>query len=211
VEAQLPDLTEETGLHAQGFRLIAGVDEVGRGALVGPVVAAAAILPQGARLPWFGLVRDSKELSPAARERLFDLIREQAQTGVGIVAAEIIDALGIVEATRRAMYQAVGQLSPSPDFVLIDYVTLPAIPTPQRAIVKGDRKCLSIACASIIAKVTRDRMMVELDRDYPGYYMGQHKGYGTKEHLRCLCQLGPSPIHRFSFRPVKELGWKNGT
>ena len=139
----MPDLTEEIGLHAQGFRLIAGVDEAGRGALAGPVVAAAAVLPRGARFPWFSLVRDSKELSPSARERLFDLIRGQAQTGVGIVAAEIIDTLGIAEATRQAMCQAVGQLSPSPDFVLIDFVTLPAIPTPQRAIVKGDRKCLN--------------------------------------------------------------------
>lgn len=201
-----PTLAEETGLSSQGYRLIAGIDEVGRGALAGPVVAAAVILPQAAAFPWLSSVRDSKEIRPAKRERLFDNINGEAVAiGVGIVDQAIIDSAGILKATKIAMYQAVEQLPHMPDFLLIDALTLPQLSTPQKGIIKGDKLCLSIACASIIAKVTRDRIMVELDHLHPGYGMAQHKGYGTKQHLSCLQQLGSCSIHRRSFAPVRGL------
>jgi ribonuclease HII len=202
-----PSFAEERKLAAQGYRLVAGVDEVGRGALAGPVVAAAVILPTGLdKARWLDEVRDSKELSPARRQLLFEQIMEMAiSVGLGRVDGEIIDAQGIVRATRLAMKQAIDQLSPPPECLLIDYLTLPESPLPQKGIVDGDRLCLSIACASIIAKVARDRLMVEFDEIYPGYGLAEHKGYGTREHLARLRRLGPSPIHRHSFQPVKEL------
>lgn len=207
----IPDLTEERTLWARGRRLVVGVDEAGRGALAGPVVAGAVILPDDGHPEWYGQVRDSKDLTPKAREKLFDLIQGLARVSVGVVPSPIIDAVGIAEATRMAMREAVGELSPAPDFVLIDYFTVPGLRLPQRGVAEGDSTCLSIACASIVAKVTRDRMMVEFDSQYPGYGLAGHKGYGTREHVRCLCQLGPSPIHRFSFQPVRALGNKDGT
>jgi len=197
----MPSLAEERVLEAQGYQHIAGVDEVGRGALAGPVVAAAVILPLDIGAPWRGLVRDSKQLSPARREFLFPHIRAIAiAVGVGSVAPEVVDAQGIVKATQLAMKQAIDQLAPPPETLLIDYVHLPEVKLPQKGLTHGDRRCFSIACASIIAKVTRDRLMTELDETYPGYGLARHKGYGTREHFTCLYQRGPSPIHRRSFK-----------
>ncbi|MFC1952993.1 ribonuclease HII [Chloroflexota bacterium] len=203
---QLPSFTEERVLEEQGYRLVAGIDEVGRGALAGPVAAAAVILPQRLDAPWLSLVRDSKQLTPLKREFLFQHIRDVAVSiGVGLVSPRIIDSRGIIKATRLAMQQAVKQLVPEPDFLLIDYVRLLAIKLPQKGITHGDSLCFSIACASIVAKVTRDRLMVKLDKRHKGYEMAHHKGYGTGEHLACLSLLGPSPVHRRTFRPVKEM------
>ena len=204
--SQFPNFDEEDKLKSQGYELIAGIDEVGRGALAGPVVAGAVILPHPANLPWFGLVRDSKELNSRKRESLFALISKEAiAVGIGIVPPQVIDSINILKATKLAMMQAVEKLPKQPNFLLIDRVTLSQCPIPQRGITRGDKSCLSIACASIIAKVTRDRMMEELDIMYPGYGFAQHKGYGTGKHISCLQKLGPSPIHRLYFAPVKNL------
>lgn len=201
-----PTFIEEKLLAAQGYQFIAGIDEVGRGALAGPVVAAAVILPRRIKRDWLNQVRDSKLLSPSKREALFHNIHEAAiSIGIGTVTHEVIDTRGIVKATRLAMQLAIDQLSPAPQSLLIDYMRLPEVTLPQKAITKGDSLCFSIACASIIAKVARDRLMVELDRTYPGYGLAQHKGYGTEKHLGYLRRLGPSPIHRQSFKPVKAV------
>lgn len=193
-------------LEAQGYQRIAGIDEVGRGALAGPVVAAAVILPCHIDAPWLGTVKESKQLSPARRELLFHHIHEIAiSIGIGMVPNEVIDAQGIIKATRLAMKLAIDQLSPPPESLLIDYMLLPEVALPQKGITNGDNLCFSIACASIMAKVTRDHLMIEFDRIYPGYGLAQHKGYGTKEHFSCLRRLEPSPIHRRSFKPVKNM------
>jgi ribonuclease HII len=203
--SQFPNLDEEDKLKSQGYELIAGIDEVGRGALAGPVVAGAVILPRPANLSWFGLVRDSKELNYKKRESLFDLINKEAiAVGIGIVPPQVIDSINILKATRLAMMQAVKKLPKQPNFLLIDRLSLSQCPIPQMGITRGDKSCLSIACASIIAKVTRDRMMEELDIMYPGYGFAQHKGYGTGRHISCLQKLGPSPIHRLYFAPVRN-------
>ncbi len=202
--SQTPSFVEEETLEAQGYRLIAGVDEAGRGSLAGPVVAAALILPDNLDAPWLDLVKDSKLLPPLRREFLFYYLNEVAiSVGTGVVGPEVIDAEGIVKATRMAMKLAIEALSPPPEFLLIDYLPLPEVPLPQKGITYGDSLCFSIACASIIAKVTRDQLMVELDECYPGYGLAQHKGYGTEQHLSCLRRLGSCPIHRQSFRPVR--------
>jgi ribonuclease HII len=204
--SQPPSFDEENKLKAQGYKLIAGIDEAGRGALAGPVVAGAVILPEPACLPWFKLVRDSKELSPKKREFLFNLINcEALAVGTGVVPPQMIDSINILRATELAMMQAVEKLPEQPSFLLIDRLTLPQCSVPQNGITKGDKLCFSIACASIIAKVTRDHIMIELDRTYPGYGFARHKGYGTKEHISCLHQLGPSPVHRLSFAPVSNV------
>ena len=204
--SQRPSIVEERKLEAQGYRLIAGIDEVGRGALAGPVAAAAIILPCHLRKPWLNQVKDSKQLTSARREFLFHHLHEVAiGIGIGMVQPEIIDASGIIKATRLAMKLAIDQLSPPPESLLIDYMSIPEVKLPQQGITNGDSLCLSIACASIIAKVARDRLMIALDKTYPGYGLAHHKGYGTREHIACLHQLGPSPIHRHSFKPVKEL------
>jgi ribonuclease HII len=204
--SQLPNLDHEIELRSQGYELIAGIDEVGRGALAGPVVASAVILPHAASLPWFTLVRDSKELDSRKRESLFDLINGEAvAVGIGIVPPQVIDSINILKATRLAMMQAVEKLARQPDFLLIDRLGLSQCPIPQRGITRGDKSCLSIACASIIAKVTRDRMMEEFDIKYPGYGFARHKGYGTGGHMSCLRKLGPSPIHRLYFAPVRNI------
>ena len=204
--SQFPNQDEENKLKAQGYEFVAGIDEVGRGALAGPVVAGAVILPHKANLPWFGLVRDSKELNSGRRESLFDLINKEAiAVGIGIVPSQVIDSVNILKATRIAMMQAVEKLSQQPNFLLIDRIGLSQCPIPQRGITRGDKVCLSIACASIIAKVTRDRMMEEFDKTYPGYGFARHKGYGTRRHLSCLQKLGPSPIHRLYFAPVRNI------
>jgi ribonuclease HII len=204
-----PSLVEENGLSTQGYNLIAGVDEAGRGALAGPVVAAAVILPPSPRFRWLKSVRDSKELPAAKRESLFDLIKRDAiAVSVGIIAPQTIDVIGILNATKIAMCHAVEQLHTPPDFLLVDFLRLPQLRIHQKPIVRGDKLCLSIACASIIAKVTRDRIMVELDGHHPGYGLADHKGYGTRKHMISLRQNGPSPIHRHSFAPVIEATGK---
>ena len=202
-----PTLEEEERLVLQGHMLIAGLDEAGRGCLAGPVVAAAAILPLADDcLRLFAGVRDSKQLSAAQRERLYTVVMEHAVgVGVGIVSVESIDRYNILRATRLAMQQALSALPVRPSHLLLDAIKLPAVRLPQLALIKGDARCLSIAAASIIAKVTRDRLMQTLDEQYPGYGFAQHKGYGTVEHKRALVKLGPSPAHRRTFAPVRAL------
>jgi ribonuclease HII len=202
----MPSFTEEEILAAQGYQHIAGIDEVGRGAIAGPVVAAAVILPRQVEAPWFSEVKDSKLLTPARRELLFHHIYEIAVSiGIGSVPHDLVDAHGIVRATRLAMKVAVEQLSPPAESLLIDYMRLPEVRLPQKGITNGDNLCFSIACASIIAKVARDRLMVEFDGIYPGYGLARHKGYGTRQHIASLYRLGPCPIHRQSFRPVRDI------
>jgi ribonuclease HII len=202
----MPSFVEEALLEAQGYQRIAGIDEAGRGALAGPVVAAAVILPRGINASWLTRVKDSKQLTPARRELLFHHIHEIAiSIGVGAIPKDLVDKKGIVPATRLAMKLAIDQLSPPPESLLIDYMRLPEVRLPQKGIPKGDSLCFSIACASIIAKVTRDQLMIGFDKTYPGYGLAQHKGYGTRQHLACLLKLGPCPIHRQTFRPLKEI------
>ncbi len=201
----MPHLQEERVLWRQGYRCIAGIDEAGRGAWAGPVVAAAVILPPDRRGLAADLapVRDSKLLSPRQRARCYDLVLEHALAwGAGLASAEEIDKMGIVPATRLAMRRALAALPMAPVHLLIDALTLGDVALPQRAIVKGDRCCLSIAAASIMAKVTRDRLMRDLDACHPGYALRQHKGYGTPAHREALMRLGSSPIHRHSYAPV---------
>jgi len=200
-----PSFAEERKLIAEGYHLIAGVDEVGRGCLAGPVVASAVILPCKIRRPWLKEVRDSKILTHDKREYLFRCIQETAVAiGTGTVSHEIIDARGIAVATRLAMKQAIEELVPAADSLLIDFFKLPEVDLPQKGIIDGDALCHSIACASIIAKVTRDHLMMELDSQFPGYGLCHHKGYGTKEHWSCIEKLGLSPIHRLTFCHLKE-------
>ena len=202
----LPTWAEEQRLLQQGHRFVAGVDEVGRGPLAGPVVAAAVILDPHAHVPCYDDLRDSKALSVAQRERLVPLITEAAlAVGVGAAGPEEIDILGIVQATRSAMARAVAALPIKPDHLLIDAVPLPEAGIPFRALIKGDALCRSIAAASIVAKVTRDRRMLQEDAVHPGYGCARHKGYATPEHLKQLARLGPCPIHRCSFAPVRAL------
>jgi ribonuclease HII len=201
-----PTFIEESNLWQLGYSRVAGIDEAGRGPLAGPVVAAAVIMPDNFEADWKPLINDSKQLSPSLREKLFLCISDVAiGIGVGLSDVQTIDSRGIVKATRLAMKRAVDQLAPPPDSLLVDYMSIPEIKLPQKGITHGDCLCFSIACASIIAKVTRDHMMVELDRTYPEYKFAEHKGYGTPEHLDCLRRLGPSPVHRCSFQPVREL------
>jgi ribonuclease HII len=179
------------------------VDEAGRGPLAGPVVAAAVVLPNGLFIEG---VRDSKQLTSLQREQLYQAIQSQAvDYGIGIVDHEVIDRINILQATRLAMCRAVLTLKKPPDFLLIDAVDLPDMTIPQLAIVKGDLLCHSIAAASILAKVTRDRLMLEYHQTYPQYNFFSHKGYGTVEHLKKLKEYGPCPIHRKSFKGVQEL------
>jgi ribonuclease HII len=206
VKRAVPNLNEEIALISQGYRLIAGVDEAGRGALAGPVVAAAVILPPDSTFPRLGLVKDSKLISPDRREELYMLIVEESlAVGVGIIDSDIIDSRNILNATKIAMSDAVRQLSSTPDYILVDGSTLIRIPCRQKCIVKGDRYCLSISCASIIAKVVRDHIMNEYDNLYPEYGFARHKGYGTEYHLSSLREHGPVSIHRYSFAPVRNI------
>ncbi len=201
-------MSVEEALWATGYRAIAGVDEAGRGAWAGPVVAAAVILPPDpvALAPLLGQVNDSKRLSPVVRARVFDLVCQHAlAVGVGRVEASVIDRIGILPATQQAMLDALADLSRPCDFVLLDYLTLPALDLPQRGLPHGDAISLSIAAASIIAKVTRDRWMSEFDGVYPGYGFAAHKGYGVPAHAAALARLGPCPLHRLSFRPVRAV------
>ena len=185
-------------LRQQGYQRIVGIDEAGRGALAGPVVAAAVILPTDCQISG---VTDSKQLTPKKRAGLFDEIyRIAVAVGVGCVDNEEIDQINILQATMGAMAQAITQITPAPDYALVDGTHLPEIFLPAEAIPKGDALIQSIAAASIIAKVTRDRLMIELDETYPGYGFPVHKGYGTLLHRQAIAQLGPCPIHRRSFR-----------
>ncbi len=208
---QSPSFIEEERLWQQGYQLVAGIDEVGRGPLAGPVVAAAVILSPESRLPWLREVRDSKRLAPRKREFLSSCIqREALAVGVGVVPPETIDSCGIVAATRLAMRLAVEGLACSPDFLLIDWITMAELDIPQRSITRGDNLSRSIAAASIVAKVHRDRLMMEYDGLYCGYGFARNKGYPTTEHLAKLRRLGCCPIHRASFAPVREVRERNG-
>jgi ribonuclease HII len=210
----IPTFRREKLALGRGYRLIAGVDEAGRGPLAGPVVAGAVILPdrwlKSRRSRARGddprlLVRDSKQLSESQRERAYTAIIAGALAwGVGVSSSQIIDAIGIVPATRRAMKQAISSLGAKPDYLLVDAVDLSETGIPNEAIIHGDALCGTIAAASIIAKVTRDRMMLEIDRAYPGYGFAEHKGYATPEHQERLAQLGPCAVHRYCFAPVKD-------
>lgn len=204
----MADLTLETAVSQQhNFTHIAGIDEAGRGALAGPVVAAAVILPLNDQIETLlDGVNDSKQLTAKRRETLFDLICQHALAyGIGKQPASVIDEIGILPANRLAMGTAVTQLSPAPQFLLIDgRIRLPQLNIPQKSIVRGDSQSLSIAAASILAKVTRDRIMCELDRQFPLYGFAQHKGYGTQQHRDALVQHGPCAQHRHSFAPIRR-------
>ncbi len=207
-QKDMPTLLAERRLWALGYRCIAGLDEAGRGPWAGPVVAAAVVLPHDREdLPdLLAGVNDSKRLTPRQREVLFDRVYEVAVgVGVGEASPEEIDELGIVPATRLAMRRALAALPTRPDYLLLDHITLPDVNLPQESFVRGDARVLSIAAASIVAKVTRDRIMVALDAAYPGYGFAAHKGYGTAAHREALHHLGPSPVHRRSWAPVRAV------
>jgi len=204
----IPSLVEESAALEAGYGIVAGMDEAGRGTWAGPVAAAAAILPlnHAEKIARLDGVRDSKALSPRAREVLEARIVEVAPgIGFGLASAEEIDRLGILPATRLAMQRAIWALPLHPEFLLIDAVKLPQVKIFQKSIVKGDALSLSIAAASIVAKVRRDRLMAELDDLYPGYGFARHKGYGTALHWQALQALGPCPIHRRTFAPVRAF------
>ena len=210
----MPDLSLEQRLHRRGLRLIAGVDEAGRGPLAGPVVAAAVILPPEltGNEPWLDLLDDSKRLSPAQRERAVAVIEEHALAiGVAHAGSHAIDRKGISPATIAAMMQAVANLSVPPQHLLLDFVYISSCPLPYETVVKGDSISYSIAAASNVAKVTRDRWMKQADELYPGYAFARHKGYPTAEHVARLNELGPCQIHRRSYAPVRAAaGRTNG-
>lgn len=200
-----PDLSFELEARSSGFLHVAGVDEAGRGPLAGPVVAGAVILPE---LPEeLAGLNDSKQLTAAKRERLFVALLECKQVvwSVGMASVEEIDGLNILRATYLAMARAVEGLRLQADFCLVDGLPVKGLPVPHRAIVKGDGRSLSIAAASVLAKVTRDRMMTEADGSYPQYGFAKHKGYGTKAHMEALRRHGPCPLHRRSFAPVSQM------
>ncbi len=187
----------EQDLYKQGYHFVAGIDEAGRGPLAGPVCAAAVIFEPGVRIPG---VYDSKQLDPEEREELFDKIMKKARAvGVGMACADEIDQINILRATKLASRRALRNLSIIPDFLLLDALHLEKVTTPQRAIIKGDAHSFSIAAASIIAKVTRDRLMVRCAEQFPGYLFESHKGYATPTHRRLITQLGPSTLHRHTF------------
>jgi ribonuclease HII len=193
----------EARARASGFTCIAGLDEAGRGPLAGPVVAAAVVLPEGLLIP--GLT-DSKQVPERSRERLFDIIREQAVCyGIGVVDERTIDEVNIYQATIMAMERSLEALKPRPDYLLLDAITLPRIPLPQNPLIKGDCRSHSISAASVLAKVSRDRLMRELHEKYPQYNFQKHKGYGTTEHLALLRKHGPCKAHRKTFNPVAQM------
>ena len=195
-------LAYEKECYVCGIELIAGVDEVGRGPLAGPVVAAAVILPKGSKIP--GL-NDSKKIPKSKHKEIYEAVLQEAiAIGIGVKDNQVIDQVNIYEATKLAMMEAIGQLDPQPQHLLIDAMKLD-LSIPQTSIIKGDANSLSIAAASIVAKVTRDQMMEDLDQLYPGYDFAQNAGYGTANHLAGLHKLGVTAIHRRSFEPVKSM------
>ena len=203
-----PHLQKEMALLSQGYRFIAGLDEAGRGAWAGPVVAAVVILP----LDRIDLsqaltgLNDSKKLSPDKRAQFFELLQTTAlAAAVGLAPAAIVDELNVVGATRYAMQQALEELSLTPDYLLLDHLNLPAINLPQAAFPKADQISLTVAAASVIAKVTRDRLMIEYNQEHPGYAFDRHKGYGTQIHRAALATHGPCPLHRLSYDPIKTF------
>ena len=193
----------ERAAAAAGYTLVAGVDEAGRGPLAGPVAVAAVILPQEAHLP---RINDSKKLSAAVREELFtQIVAIAISYHVALIDAETIDRMNILQATRMGMYEAIAALTPAPDEVLVDAVELPKLSMPSQSIIKGDAKSVSIAAASILAKVTRDHLMEQYDTEYPHYGFAKHKGYGTQEHIDAIRKYGVCPIHRKSFEPIRSM------
>lgn len=192
----------EKDLYENGVEFIAGIDEVGRGPLAGPVVAAAVILPKGCKIRY---LNDSKKIPKSKHESIYQEVMERAvAVGVGIKDAAVIDQVNIYVATKLAMLEALGKLSQKPDHLLIDAMKLDT-PIPQTSIIKGDANSLSIAAASIVAKVTRDKMMADYDREFAGYGFAKNAGYGTAEHLEGLNKLGITPIHRKTFEPIKSM------
>jgi len=203
VAVTLPTFKEERELLARGFTVVAGVDEAGCGCWAGPVYAAAVILPFDSRI---GLVRDSKTLSLDQRVRVAARVKEEAAAwAVGTASPQEIDELNIRGAGALAMRRAVEALAMVPQFVIVDAFRVPGLAMPQKAVVQGDLHVKSVAAASVIAKVERDLEMHRLDAEHPGYGFAHHKGYGTKEHQAALAKLGPSPIHRMSYAPIKAL------
>ena len=213
-----PTLERERELHSLGYARVCGVDEAGRGPLAGPVVAGAVILPPNFAPENWSSLNDSKQLSASTREELFARITSTFEYGIGIVSAQVIDEINIRQASWRAMQIAVEDLKThsatraqkqqvldAPDYVLIDGLGYGPGPWPYEAIIKGDAKSFSIAAASIVAKQTRDALMIELDKEYSGYGFAKHKGYGTNQHLQALQQMGPCAIHRRTFAPVKLI------
>jgi ribonuclease HII len=191
--------TMENAIRRMGFVYVAGVDEVGRGCLAGPVVAAAVVLNPDRYVP---RISDSKTVTALERDKLYDqIIRSAVTWGVASASCGEIDTINIHQASLRAMQRAVQLLAPSPDFVLVDAFRIPGLLMAQRAVIHGDSRCTAIAAASIVAKVTRDRMMLELHAEDPRYGFDRHKGYATREHLQAVAQFGYSPVHRQSFRP----------
>jgi len=201
-----PDLSFELPLWEAGVRYIAGIDEAGRGPLAGPVCAAAVILPSDPALAdHLQGVRDSKQMTPTSREHWTDIVMQEASTyGIGFASPQEIDALGILPATLLAVRRALHRLNTRPEHLLLDHLKLTDDSTPQTSLTKGDARSLSIAAASILAKTSRDALMRELDWSYPAYGFARHKGYATAAHLRTLAEIGPCPIHRFSFAPLRE-------
>ncbi len=200
----------ERKLWERGFKMVAGTDEVGRGPLAGPVVAACVVFPSSINGTRFEAERlsgvdDSKKLTPAKREEMFELIRENAlEVGIGIVGEKDIDRINILNASLTAMWKAVSKLKDPPDFILVDgNQKIPNLPLPQMAVVKGDSLSLTIAAASIIAKVTRDRIMLQYHEKYPEFCFAENKGYGTRTHIEALKAMGPCEIHRHSFKIVR--------
>ena len=203
----MPNLDIEQDVRSVQYKYIAGVDEVRRGPLAGPVVSAAVVLPHDLTGDegWLGVINDSKKLSESKRQMAYEIIsREAVSVAVGITNASTIDSVGILSATISSMFTALRGLEVSPDFVLFDFIPMKNCEYPYRTVVKGDTKSYSISAASIIAKVTRDELMKEADEQYPGYGFSGHKGYGTAKHLDAIKRLGPCEIHRRSFAPIKN-------
>lgn len=200
----IPTLAEELRGWRQGFRHVAGVDEAGRGPMAGPVVAAAVVLDPQFAASWWSELRDSKALTARQRERLAESLRASAGFGIGRADNDEIDSKGLVPSTQRAMQRALEALPSRPDLILVDAVDLPDVVEEQHAIIHGDALCISIAAASILAKVDRDQIMETYDAEYPQYGFGHNRGYCTKDHLEALNQHGPCPIHRRSFAPVRS-------
>lgn len=202
--------TYENRVRRQGFGAIAGVDEVGRGAWAGPLLAAAVIVPtklQNSLASWIKIVNDSKLLSSVQREKIYAACRHQVMWAIGIVTNQAIDKYGVAWANRKAIVTAVSKLKPPSDYVLCDYVAgldERVLGLPSKVLVDGDAKVFSIALASIIAKVKRDELMIKYAGQYPGYGFAQHKGYGTRQHAEAIKKLGPCPLHRYSYRPLKQ-------